>query len=131
MLPTMSTIPPISTGSPGSAAFSRSRIMMCDLLATDTKVISLQYLSRQYDGDAGRVRSNGFCGVLLGSTGFYGVRFLGSARFGSARFGSTGFGSAGFEAPCRTWEPCRTQEPNPVEPSRTLQNPGSTVQCGD
>src|SRR4051794_21813131 len=44
MLSPISPMPPSRTGSPGTAAFSRSRIMMCDLLATDTDVISLWYL---------------------------------------------------------------------------------------
>jgi hypothetical protein len=31
----------MAMGNPGRAVFSRSRIMVCDLLATDVKVISL------------------------------------------------------------------------------------------
>src|SRR3954451_22862324 len=38
----MSVSSPSATGRPGRAAYSRSRIMVCDLLATDVIVISLR-----------------------------------------------------------------------------------------
>src|SRR4029079_569386 len=65
MLAPMSRMPPSRTGKPGIAAFSRSRIMMCDLLATDTRVISLWYLHVNTDGVPGKLHASGRMALRL------------------------------------------------------------------